>query len=234
MGSLFSHVGSEAGSAFKSIMTGSEGAGAAVAGLASALGPIAIAAVAIGIGAFFMKKAWDVNMGGMQSKTAKFFAMIHKDWAIFNADLNKSMKNSFMLTGFIDGLVFSFSVIYNILKLIGKTVKLAFDLTVIGMFITLMDKLAEKFGWANDQANSLKKVMEIVQGIGKGFGLFDAVDNIVDNTANALVEDGGKSKATEFANSVTDSRIFNLYTQEHTKDNPSFINFLADTLGGRN
>lgn len=120
----------------------------------SALGPIALVAAAV----FTLKKVWDLNLGGIQTKFNAIMGQLKVAWAKFNIIFIKTLRKFEPLFSFIFGSIFK--KVAGIFSMIGDIFK--------GLYIIIepvIDAFAELFS---------------VFGKGnKGFSVFGSIAKVV-------------------------------------------------------
>lgn len=147
--------------------------------LMAALGPIAL----IAAGIFLLKKAWDNNLGGIQTKWAQVMGQIRDVWAKIDIAINKFFQDispfvESFLDNFIAGLKVAFTIGQGLFKGILAVVKPIFN-----AFMEIGKILMDAFGGNN------KQNMEGVMNFGKTLGqIFTVVGKVLGFVLNVLLK----------------------------------------------
>ena len=110
------------------------GFGTLGAAILTALWPIALIAAAI----FTLKKIWDTNMGGIQTKFNAIMGMVKTAWAKFNIFFIKTLRKLQPLFNFV------FGTLFKTLKGVFAVIGAIFD-ALKSMFEPIIDAFAEVF-----------------------------------------------------------------------------------------
>lgn len=134
--------------------------------VAKALWPITLVAAAI----YSLKKIWDINLGGIQTKFNQVIGEFRVAWARFNIFFIQTLRKFEPVFNFIFGQMFNivrstFSLIVNIFKGLYSAVE-----PVIDVFAEIFSLFGDGKSDFNIVASTLKLLGNILLGLGKVIG----------------------------------------------------------------
>lgn len=159
-GGIFTGALKNAGSLFKLLAT-------SAASFAVALGPILVAVGAILAIVYVLRKAWQFNIGGMQTQWFQFTGKIKDVWGRFNVDLLKTLQGFAPVFKTVFGAILS--VLSGIFRGIVNVIRPVMAAGV-GLVKTLQSAFAS-LGIGGKEAGSFwKTIGDILAGVGSVIG----------------------------------------------------------------
>ena len=164
-------------SGFKAVVggfrTGSLSVMASITGIGVSLSAILLPLAAIGAAAFTLKKMWDLNIGGMQTKFMQLFGSLKTAWGKFNAVFARSLQKlsplfNVVLSPIFAQLKFLFAVFEGVFKGIFAVIS-----PIIDIFGEIGKTIEDVFGLSSEGkmfTNVLKGIVAVLGGIGKTVG----------------------------------------------------------------
>jgi len=162
-------------SVFKLISKGGVTVTGVMGGLATVFATVLAPMVAMAAIAFVLKKAWQVNLGGIQNKFAEVMGTMKQIWAEFNVRFMKTLQR---LSPLFDALLTPLFQQFKILLAVGKAIFDGLFIAIepiIVVFEELGTVINELFGGQKaDQAKILENILWGIGKAGKIVGMFFA------------------------------------------------------------